>query len=116
MALPRVSGVIHGLLFAAVILAVFARIWLPPALGLVLAAAAAGVFVINLFWLLFTRNLPVVRVLIFIAVTLAALLVFFAGLGVGLALNPAIGTALWIAAAAIFVLNIFWLVRAGRQQ
>ena len=40
-----------------------------------------------------------------------AILVFYLGLGIGLAFNPILGTLLWLLAAAIAVGNILWLVR-----
>lgn len=43
-----------------------------------------------------------------------ALIVFYFGLGVGLAFNPALGTLLWLVAGAIAVGNILWIVRAKR--
>ena len=43
-----------------------------------------------------------------------AILVFYLGLGVGLAFNPILGTLLWLLAAAIAVGNILWLVRAKK--
>ena len=41
-----------------------------------------------------------------------AVVVFFLGLGVGLQVNPNLGTLLWLAAAAIFAANLVWLVRS----
>ena len=43
-----------------------------------------------------------------------AVVVFYLGLGVGLALNPTLGTLLWILAAGLFALNLFWIVRRQR--
>ena len=43
-----------------------------------------------------------------------AVVVFFFGLGVGLAFNPALGTLLWAAAAGIVGLNVLWIVRSRR--
>ena len=40
-----------------------------------------------------------------------AFLIFYLGLGIGLAFNPILGTLLWLLAAAIAVGNILWLVR-----
>ena len=45
------------------------------------------------------------------ALLLAAVVVFYLGLGVGLQISPLLGTALWVVAGAIFVLNIVWFVR-----
>ena len=113
MRLPRVNGLVHILLFLLAIAVVFVRLWLPPEIGNTLAAGAGVLFVGNLLWLALSHNLTVGRLLLFLAVTLAALVVFFVGLFVGLQVNPAIGSALWIAAAAIFVLNLIWIVRSG---
>ena len=52
----------------------------------------------------------IVQVLLFIV----AAVVFFIGLGVGLQFNPTYGTILWIVAAAIFILNLLWIV-LGRK-
>lgn len=41
-----------------------------------------------------------------------AVVVFFFGLGVGLAFNPALGTLLWVAAGGIAGLNLLWILRA----
>lgn len=43
-----------------------------------------------------------------------AVVVFFLGLGIGLQVNPTLGTLLWLAAAAIVVGNVVWLVRSRR--
>ena len=51
------------------------------------------------------RILATQIVLFFVAVAL-----FFIGLGVGLILNPTLGSALWILAGVIFVANVVWLV------
>ena len=52
-----------------------------------------------------------VRYVVHGALFLVAILVFYAGLGVGLQYNPTLGTVLWIAAVVIAVLNIYWLSR-----
>ena len=44
-------------------------------------------------------------------VFLAALAIFYLGLGVGLTLNPMLGTVLWLAAFALAGLNLFWMLR-----
>lgn len=41
---------------------------------------------------------------------------FFLGLGVGLQFNSNIGTALWIAAGAIIVLNVLWMSRGNKKR
>lgn len=43
---------------------------------------------------------------------LVAILVFYLGLGIGLAQDPLIGTALWALAALIALLNMFWIFRS----
>ena len=44
-----------------------------------------------------------------VMVFLLAGLVFFLGLGIGLQLNPIVGTALWVVAGAIAALNLLWI-------
>ena len=51
------------------------------------------------------------RVSLHILLFLVAIVVFYLGLGIGLALNPLIGTLLWFAAGAIGVLNLVWMMR-----
>lgn len=41
-----------------------------------------------------------------------AVVVFFLGLGIGLQVNSALGTLLWLTAAAILAANLVWLVRS----
>ena len=43
-----------------------------------------------------------------------AILVFYIGLGIGLQVNPTLGTALWLVAAAIGGLNLLWILRSRR--
>lgn len=43
-----------------------------------------------------------------------AFLIFYLGLGIGLAFNPILGTLLWLLAAAIAVGNILWIVRTKK--
>ncbi len=45
-----------------------------------------------------------------------AIVVFYLGLGVGLAVNPLAGTLLWVAAGAIGVLNLAWIVWSFRKR
>ena len=40
--------------------------------------------------------------------------VFVFGLGVGFAVNSALGTLLWAAAAGIVGLNLLWIIRTSR--
>ena len=53
----------------------------------------------------------VVRIVAHILLFALAVVVFYLGLGVGLALNPILGTLLWILAAGLFALNLFWILR-----
>ena len=112
MKLPRVNGLVHVLLFLLAIAVVYVRIWLPPEMGNILAAGAGALFVLNLLWLALSRNMSFVRVALFLTVIFTALVVFVVGLFVGLQVNPAIGSALWIVAAVIFVLGLIWVVRS----
>lgn len=57
----------------------------------------------------------VFKIVAHVVLFLVAIIVFYLGLGIGLAANPAIGTALWVAAAAIAAANLFWILR-GRWQ
>ena len=47
---------------------------------------------------------------------LVAFVVFFLGLGIGLQVNPNLGTAMWIASAVLVALNVWWMSRAGRNK
>ena len=58
----------------------------------------------------------VLRVVAHVLLFVLAVGVFFLGLGIGLALNPALGTALWIASGAIVVLNVLWIVKAQKKR
>lgn len=42
---------------------------------------------------------------------LAAIVVFYLGLGVGLAVSPLWGTLLWVLAGSLIAVNLLWLVR-----
>lgn len=53
----------------------------------------------------------IVHALIF----LLAVIVFWVGLGAGLQFSPTVGSALWIAAAVIFVLNLLWMRRTRKR-
>ena len=53
----------------------------------------------------------ILRVVLHVAIFAAALLIFALGLGVGLALNPAAGTLLWLVAGVIAIGNVVWIVR-----
>ncbi len=56
----------------------------------------------------------IVRIVAHVLLFALAVVVFYLGLGVGLALNPALGTLLWIVAAGLFALNLFWIFRRRR--
>ena len=51
------------------------------------------------------------RIVAHVLLFILALVVFYLGLGIGLALNPALGTLLWLVSAGIAVGNILWIVR-----
>ncbi len=56
-----------------------------------------------------------VRIAVQALLFVLAVVVFFLGLGIGLALNPALGTLLWITSGAIVVLNLVWIVKGLRR-
>ena len=45
---------------------------------------------------------------------LLAVVVFCLGLGLGLQLDPILGTLLWLVAASIVALNLFWILRSRK--
>ena len=45
---------------------------------------------------------------------LLAVVVFYLGLGLGLQLNPILGTLLWLVAGSIVALNLFWILRSRK--
>ena len=51
-----------------------------------------------------------IRIAIHVVLALVAVVIFYAGLGVGLIMNPAAGMALWFIAGALFVGNLIWLI------
>ena len=55
-----------------------------------------------------------VRVVVHVLLFVLAIAVFYLGLGIGLSYNPAIGTAMWGAAAVIAGLNLVWILRRKR--
>ena len=61
-------------------------------------------------------NMLILRVVLHVAIFAAAFLIFTLGLGVGLALNPAAGTLLWLIAGAVAVGNAVWIVRRLRGR
>ncbi len=50
------------------------------------------------------------RIVLHVVLALLAVVIFYVGLGVGLTLNPTIGTILWFASGALFVGNLLWLI------
>ena len=52
------------------------------------------------------------KVAVHVLLFLLAVVVFYLGLGVGLQVSPILGTFLWIAAAVIAALNLFWILRS----
>lgn len=54
------------------------------------------------------------KVIVHTALFLTAIIVFFLGLGIGLQYNPQLGTALWIGAGILVVLNLVWILRRKR--
>ena len=50
------------------------------------------------------------RIALHVVLALLAVVIFYVGLGVGLALNPTIGTILWFVSGALFVGNLLWLI------
>ncbi len=52
-----------------------------------------------------------IRIIIHALLFIAAGLVFFVGLGVGLQVSPTLGTILWLTSAAIVILNLLWMFK-----
>ena len=59
-----------------------------------------------------TALMLILHIAIFVV---AFIIIYTLGLGIGLAANPAIGTLLWIVAAAIGVGNLAWIVLSLRR-
>lgn len=55
---------------------------------------------------------PIAALFVIIAL---AIIVFWAGLGIGLSLNRAIGSTLWLAAGLIATLNLIWMNRPASR-
>ncbi len=53
----------------------------------------------------------VLCIVIHVLVFMVALVIFYLGLGVGLAVNPLLGTLLWILALAVGGLNLYVILR-----
>ena len=60
--------------------------------------------------------LRVLRISAHVLLFLAAVAVFFLGLGIGLSQNPTVGTLLWLAAGLILAGNLWWLLRLLRRS
>ncbi len=58
----------------------------------------------------------VLRIIAHALVFLAAVVVFYLGLGIGLALNPAAGTALWLVAGALGLGNLWWIISSANKR
>ena len=58
----------------------------------------------------------ILRVALHTAVFVIAFFTFTLGLGVGLAVNPAAGTLLWVLAGIIVIANVVWIVIDRRRR
>ena len=58
----------------------------------------------------------IIRISAHILLFLAAVAVFYLGLGIGLSQNPLFGTLLWLAAGLILAGNVWWLLRLLRRS
>lgn len=56
------------------------------------------------------------KVIAHVVLFLAAFIVFYLGLGIGLTRDPNLGTALWALAAAIALGNLFWIYKSRPQK
>ena len=54
-----------------------------------------------------TKRRRLTHILLFLAVVI----LFYVGLAVGLQVNPAVGSALWVAAGIVLGANLFWMRR-----
>ena len=61
-------------------------------------------------------SMLILRVVLHVTIFAAAVLIFTLGLGVGLALNSAAGTFLWLVAGVLAVGNVVWIVRRLRGR
>ena len=61
-------------------------------------------------------SMLILRIVLHVVIFAAASLIFTLGLGVGLALNPAAGTLLWLVAGVVAVGNVVWIVRRIRGR
>ncbi len=58
----------------------------------------------------------ILRVALHAAVFVIAFFTFTLGVGVGLAVNPAAGTLLWVLAGIIVIANVAWIVIGRRRR
>ena len=58
---------------------------------------------------------PALKTTAHVLLFLLAFVVFYAGLFVGLQVNPNGGTILWLVAAAIAGLNLLWILRSRKR-
>ena len=56
------------------------------------------------------------KTIVHVVLFVAAFIIFYLGLGVGLAVNPTGGTVLWILAAAIAIGNLLWIFYPRLQK
>ena len=52
------------------------------------------------------------KIIAHVVLFLAAFIVFYLGLGIGLTRDPNLGTALWAVAGAIALGNLFWIYKS----
>ena len=56
----------------------------------------------------------IARIAVHTLLFVLAVVVFYLGLGVGLAFNPTLGTLLWVVATGLVAVNLFWIFRSLR--
>ena len=56
----------------------------------------------------------IARIVAHVLLFALAAVVFFFGLGVGLAFNATLGTLLWVAAGGVAGLNVLWILQSRR--
>lgn len=78
--------------------------WLPPSVGVTASGTSPSGKVMS-------AVRKVIGIGIHALTFLVAVVIFYFGLGVGLAFNPTLGTLLWVAAFAVAGLNVFWMIR-----
>ncbi len=67
-------------------------------------------------WELVFAMLRVIRISTHVLLFIAAVVVFYLGLGMGLTQSPTIGTLLWLAAGLILAGNLWWILRRSRSR